>query len=115
MQIKNITPCIQVTGNISEVVDFYVEKLGLFDADYKDNRFYELTGYQKNQTYSERASIVFHTDDFDAEYKRLVDNGVVFEHHEVHTGEMNGQPFSFNIAYFSDPQGTPLSLEDGGV
>lgn len=143
MKIKNITPTIQVTGDFDEVMNFYVQKLGLspryqdqepkgiyvaiavdeisepifglFNADYKDNRFYELNGYTKEQSYAERTGLVFHTDDFEITYQKLLDNGVVFDHKEVLSGEMDGNQFSFNIAYFTDPQGTSCSLEDGGV
>ena len=56
-------------------------------------------------------SAIFHTADFEHDYNRLLKAGVQF------IGKRNfaDEGFDFNLAYFRDPEGNLLSLEDGGV
>jgi len=60
---------------------------------------------KENKASTDTLSAVFHTDDFEDEFKRMQEAGV-----ELERADMGGE---FNMAIFSDPEGNMLSLEDG--
>ena len=132
MKITRVTAVVQVKGDYRKCYEFYTEKVGLVPiygdgdgpytnfSDSKDGEpFFAMycsrdlakraTGYvvSENASSTDTLSAVFHTDDFEAEYKRLQEAGV-----EIEKVDMDGE---FNMAVFSDPEGNMLSLEDGGV
>ena len=128
MKIGRITACVQVRKDFGKCFDFYTEKLGLVPihgdrngphttfANCKDGEpFFAITEATYNDEGRSESSgalaAVFHTTEFDAVYKEWAEAGVEFIDKQV----MSGEGWSFNIAIFSDTEGNPLSLEDGGV
>jgi len=136
MKINNVTAGVQVRGDFQKCFDFYTEKLGLVPIDnYKDKGYVSFSNYKhgvpffaiyaakdasnrvdeyeipSNSESSDTLSAVFHTMDFEHDYKRMLEAGVEF------IGKKNfaSEGFDFSLAYFRDPEGNLLSLEDGGV
>ena len=132
--INTATAGVQVRGDFQKCFDFYTEKLGLvpiyhdkayasfsnykhgapffaiYEAKDASNRVkeYEIPG---NALSSDTLTAVFHTTDFESDYKRMSDAGVTF----IGRRNFASEGFDFNLAYFRDPEGNLLSLEDGGV
>ena len=136
MKINRVTAGVQVRGNYQKCFDFYTEKMGLVPtygdcngpytsfASCKDEEpffaIYEAKdaasrvaeyAIPNNSESSDTLTAVFHTTDFDATYKKLLESGVQF----IGKKEISEGEFAFNIAYFRDTEGNLLSLEDGGV
>jgi len=136
MNISRITAGVQVRNDFQACFDFYTKKLGLFPiygdgtgpyasfANCKDGEpffaMYEAKhASEKVEEYripgsaesSDTLTAVFHTTDFERDYNQLLASGVAF------IGKRNfaDEGFDFNLAYFRDPEGNLLSLEDGGV
>ena len=132
MRINRVTATVQVKGDYRKCYAFYTEKVGLIpiygdcDGPYtsfsnsKDGEpFFAMycshdlakrtPGYivSEHAASTDTLSAVFHTDDFEAEFKRMQEAGI-----ELERVDMEGE---FNMAIFSDPEGNALSLEDGGV
>jgi len=136
MNINRITAGVQVRNDYQECFDFYTKQLGLvpiygdrngpytsfasckddepffaiYDAGDANERVEEYV-IPGNTASSDTLTAVFHTTDFEADYKRMVEAGVSF------IGKKNfaSDGFDFNLAYFRDTEGNLLSLEDGGV
>ena len=136
MKINRVTAGIQVRNDFSECFDFYTKKLGLvpiygdcsgpytsfasrkdeepffamYEAKHASDRVKEYN-VPNNTESSDTLTAVFHTADFDGDYKRMQEAGVQF------IGKRNfaDEGFDFNLAFFRDPEGNLLSLEDGGV
>jgi len=136
MKINRITAGVQVRGDYQKCFDFYTEKLGLvpiygdgnggytsfanskddepffaiYEAKDASNRVkeYEIPG---NTESSDTLTAVFHTTDFEGDYNRMQAAGVEF----IGRRNFADEGFDFNLAYFRDPEGNLLSLEDGGV
>ena len=132
MGINRVTATVQVKGDYRKCYEFYTEKVGLVpiygdgDGPYtnfsnsKDKEpFFAMycshdlakraPGYivSEGAASTETLAAVFHTNDFEADYKRLQEAGV-----KIDRVDMDGE---FNMAIFNDPEGNMLSLEDGGV
>jgi len=132
MRIERVTACVQVKKDFGTCFDFYTEKLGLVPiygdrngpyanfANCKDGEpffamycSHDLAKRTPEYIVSEGAaststlSAVFHTSDFEADYKRMQELGVDIERVDMDC--------EFNMAVFNDPEGNMLSLEDGGV
>lgn len=136
MKINRVTAVVQVRGDYLKCYNFYTEKIGLvpfygaatgpytsftnqkggepFFAMYCAKDASErLTGFNisKSTESTDTLSATFHTNDFAADYNRMLDAGVVF----ISKDTMGEGAEAFNIAYFRDTEGNLLSLEDGGV
>jgi len=132
MGINRVTACVQVKGDYRKCYEFYTEKVGLvpiygdgdgpytnfasckdgepFFAMYCSNDLAQRTpGYivSESAASTDTLAAVFHTNDFEADYKRMQEAGVEFQKADMEC--------EFNMAVFSDPEGNMLSLEDGGV
>ena len=132
MGINRVTAVVQVRGEYRKCYEFYTEKVGLvpiygdghgpytnfsnrrdgepFFAMYCSHDLAKRTpGYivSESTASTDTLSATFHTDDFEADYKKMQAAGVAFE--KVDMG------CEFNMAVFRDPEGNTLSLEDGGV
>lgn len=137
MGINRVTAGVQVKGDYQKCFDFYAEKVGLvpiygdrngpytsfascknsppFFAIYSAKDASErVTGYviTESTQSTDTLTAVFHTNDFEADYKRMSAAGIVFFDGDKTMGEGDQ---AFNIAYFRDTEGNLLSLEDGGV
>lgn len=137
MSVYRITACVQVKGDYQACYDFYTEKIGLvpiygdgsgpytsFASKKEEYPFFamfqigavveQMEGYpiSDNRISSDTLSATFHTTTFDDDYNRMVNAGVVFEVGKKVLGE---GAEAFHIAYFRDPEGNLMSLEDGGV
>ncbi len=137
MTIQRITACVQVKGDYQKCYHFYTEKVGLvptygdesgpytsFASKKEEAPFFgmfqvdavidQMEGYpiSDNRISSDTLSATFHTTDFEEDYTRMKNAGVVFEVSKTVLGEGDQ---AFHIAYFRDPEGNLLSLEDGGV
>jgi catechol 2,3-dioxygenase-like lactoylglutathione lyase family enzyme len=134
MKIDNVTAGVQIRGDFQESFDFYTKKLGLVPI-YNDNKYASFSNYKHGAPFfaiceakelssrvaeyeiprstesSDTLSAVFHTTDFEYDYNRMLAAGIEF------IGKKNfaDEGFDFNLAYFRDPEGNLLSLEDGGV
>ena len=136
MKINRVTAGVQVRKDFQKCFDFYTEKMGLvpiygdrnggytsfasgkneepffaiYEAQDASNRVpeYVIPG---NTESSDTLTAVFHTTDFENDYNTLLKAGVQF----IGKKNLIGDGFDFNIAYFRDPEGNLLSLEDGGV
>ncbi|MCL2213319.1 MAG: VOC family protein [Oscillospiraceae bacterium] len=136
MRIDRITACVQVRKDFGKCFDFYTETLGLVPIYGDRNSTYASFASYKhgvpffgmyqakdaaervadyelptNTASSDTLSATFHTADFDDVYTNWLAAGVEF----IGKSTLSGEGFSFNIAYFRDPEGNLLSLEDGGV
>jgi len=132
MGINRVTASVQVKGDYRKCYEFYTQKVGLVPiygdgngpyTSFSDRKggepFFAMycshdlakraSGYIVSENTASTATLgaVFHTNDFEADYKRLQEAGV-----EIERVDMEGE---FNMAVFSDPEGNMLSLEDGGV
>ena len=132
MKINRVTATVQVKGDYRKCYEFYTEKVGLvpiygngdgpytnFSNSKEGEPFFAMycshdlarrtPGYivSENTVSTDTLSAVFHTDDFEGEFKRMQEAGIKLER-----VDMEGE---FNMALFSDPEGNALSLEDGGV
>ena len=132
MGVNRVTAVVQVKGDYRKCYEFYTEKVGLVpiygDADgpytnFSDSKdgepFFAMycshdlakrtPGYivSESTASTDTLSATFHTDNFEADFKRLQDAGI-----ELEIVDMDCE---FNMAVFSDPEGNMLSLEDGGV
>lgn len=137
LTIQRITACVQVKGDYQKCYEFYTEKVGLvptygdesgpytsFASKKEEAPFFgmfqvdavidQMEGYpiSENRISSDTLSATFHTTDFEEDYTRMNNAGVVFEVSKTVLGEGDQ---AFHIAYFRDPEGNLLSLEDGGV
>jgi len=136
MGIHRISAVVQVRGDYQKCYQFYTEKLGLvpiygdetgpytsfasqkgeepFFAMYcsKDARKW-LSNFKisKSTESTDTLAATLHTDDFEADYNKMLDAGVVFLDKDI----MGEGKEAFNIAYFRDTEGNLLSLEDGGI
>ena len=132
MNIQTVTACVQVKKDYGNCFDFYTKQMGLvpiygdrtgpytsfsnckdgqpffamYDAQDLANR---TPGYKlsKEEAASGTLSAVFHSSDFQADYRRMQEAGI-----EMELADMDG---TFQMAIFCDPEGNMLSLEDGGV
>jgi len=136
MGINRVTAVVQVRGDYQKCFDFYTEKIGLIPiygdgtgpytnfASKKDGEPFfamyctkdaseRIAGYviSESSESTDTLSATFHSNDFEADYNRILNAGVDFIG-KVTMGEGNE---AFNIAYFRDTEGNLLSLEDGGV
>lgn len=136
MKINRITAGVHVRNDYQKCFKFYTEKLGLVPiygdgngpytsfASHKDEEpffaIYEAAfASEKVKEYvipnntepSDTLTAVFHTTDFEAEYNRMLKAGVQF----IGKNNFASDGFDFNLAYFRDPEGNLLSLEDGDV
>ena len=132
MGIHRVTAVVQVKGDYRKCYEFYTEKIGLVPiygdgdgpytsfSDRKDGEpFFAMycsrdlakrtPGYAVSESTAatDTLSATFHSNDFEADFKRLQTAGV-----ELEIADMDG---TFNMAIFRDPEGNLLSLEDGGV
>ena len=133
MKINRVTAVVQVKGDYRKCYEFYTKKVGLVpiydDGIYtnfsnsKDGEPFfamycthdlakRMPGYivSKSTIPTDTLSATFHTNDFEADYKRMKEAGVEIERVDMSEGDM-----AFNMAIFRDPEGNMLSLEDGGV
>ena len=136
MKINRITAGVQVRGDFQKCFDFYTEKVGLvpiygdragpytsfasskdeepffalYDAKHASERVKEYA-IPSNARSSDTLTAVFHTTDFEGDYKRMQEAGVAF----IGRRNFADEGFDFNLAFFRDTEGNLLSLEDGGV
>ncbi|MCL2547198.1 MAG: VOC family protein [Oscillospiraceae bacterium] len=136
MKINRVTAGVQIRGDYQKCFDFYTQKLGLVPiygdehgpytsfADQKGGEpFFALYAAKdaserldeyvlpSNVESSDTLTAVFHTTNFYSDYNRLLEAGITF----IGMKNFANDGFDFNMAYFRDPEGNLLSLEDGGV
>jgi catechol 2,3-dioxygenase-like lactoylglutathione lyase family enzyme len=119
----SITPTLPTT-DITRAREFYEKKLGLTvkheseeDIIFEARDGYKLYVYRRPPAPSQHTLASFHVEDLNAEMDELIAKGVVFEHYDmpglktdekgvVQMGDIRG-------AWFKDPDGNILSLDEG--
>ena len=136
MSFNRVTASVQARNDFGKCFDFYTTKLGLvpifgdrngpytsFAGRKEEEPFFaiwdskddnqKVTGYviPYNTASSDTLAAIFHTKNFENDYNKLLNLGVEF----IGKRAIASDGFIINTAYFRDPEGNLLSLEDGGV
>ena len=117
------TPMIAVK-DLDRARTFYEDTLGLKQVDDFGEGFMLRSGATKVSVYrsefagtNKATALSFDVDDVDSQVRELKDKGVSFEHYDLQGLERQGDVYvaqGMKTAWFKDPDGTILSLMEGG-